>query len=357
MGNRKQHHCKGDGSEKPVKRLSFCHSTTVEPSATVHKARPQSTANADSSSSSKRRETRLIRKLLNKLTPTNFGTLVTEFVTEACLSSPLEVVKSIVDRAATDVRFAPMLSSLCRRLALDLVFSSSCTTTFRQVLWQVLVEEALAASTSDGLATASSSSLSLLSSTPVPLTAADDQLARQVFVGKMRFVGHLCNHNVFTVSAVLSVMETLMEQAGIYDTTIDNFSINERALEALCALLSTCGQVLEASVTSFESMQSTWAILQDLVHRRPSSDPPREPAVGQLFSFRSEHLVLELLELHASAWNSTRYSVRQRREMVAKPLLEHDRVQPRDSHRSQQRTRSGGSKKKKNRVHFGSMSH
>ena len=285
-------------------------------------------------------DARLTLRLLNKLTPTNFDKLVTDFWNETTLrrssttttsSSSTSAhhrncmrytVEAIVARAASDVRFADMYAELCLRFVTDL--SHHHGTTFRDVLLQACMD----------------------------VEVVDDSNSHY-YIGTKRFLGHLCNHGVVSVQEVLYELDSLLQKSRVlpadshYDEKNDDDDMNddddnddeidEVVLEGLCILLSTCGQTLEGTVTSFESMQLCWHALHKVAHNH--NDHPERTAV----SFRLRHIVLELLELHASAWNPTRYSARSRKEMVAKPLLDSDRVQPR-RHKE---------KKKRNRVRFG----
>jgi hypothetical protein len=312
------------------------------------------------SKSMERRNARLVLQLLNKLTPTNFNVLVPPFIQQAELhftEPSLEyTVKSIVNRAACDIRFADMLAHLCLRFLTDLPSISTAFGTntnidslsFRNILWQDMLDDVSRRQVHVDQRHSQTLAIEQDDCSPSKETyeqRMDAVYTRHFFVGKVRFMGYLCNHNVLREDEILYLLEMLLDLSGIVSNHTKQ-TINEEALECICVLLSTTGQRLEGTVISFERLQTTWKLLDDLVHQQ-QADRSR---LRGLMSFRSEHMVLELLELRASGWNSPRYSARRRQELIARPLPEKDRVHIRAKDRRK------ASKNKGRLVHFGEES-
>ena len=136
---------------------------------------------------------------------------------------------------------------------------------------------------------------------------------RHVFLGTQRFVGNLYNRNVLRVEEVLWTCEALLDQTQLLSDDNDSI-IQPIPLEALCILLATCGQTLEGTVTSFATLQTCWSILQAMIEDESEQ-------ISHRLSFRMRHIVRELLELRATAWQPVRYGARCRQELVARPLV------------------------------------
>eukprot|EP00977_Amphora_coffeiformis_P003402 scaffold630_cov174-Amphora_coffeaeformis.AAC.22 len=140
------------------------------------------------------------------------------------------------------------------------------------------------------------------------------------------------------VEEILWACDVLLEQTQLLlDDSHDDSSTTIQpsiALEGLCLLLTTCGQTLEGTVTSFGTLQTCWNTLQTLT----VEDAPH----GNRLSFRMRHIVLELLELPAAAWQPTRYGARRRQALVTRPIVvDPDRV-------PQSRRKKKNNNKKKN---------
>ena len=236
------------------------------------------------------RNARLLRRLLNKLTPTNLHKLVSEFLHEISSSTASAMVPTIVHRAASDARFGDMYALLCQRLVAEMGRE------FRKELWRYFQDELLTMMTSE-------------------VHAPKQQ--RHEFLGTQRFLGNLCNGNVLCVEEVLWACDMLLEQTQLLsDDKYDSSSIctiQPVPLEGLCILLATCGQTLEGTVTSFAILQTIWNVLQTLTEQ--------ESEQTNRLSFRMRHLVMELLELRGAAWQPTRYGARCRQALVAKPIV------------------------------------
>ena len=317
------------------------------------------------------RHARALCRLLNKLTPTNFERVVSTYLQDQAVSSGAYnnsygdnaqirmVVETIVTRAASDARFVHLHAQLCQRLAVE-------WQTFRHVLWDYCWEAATTRLSSreahDWTAEAAHH------------TAATRR-ARQMYLGKLRFVGALGRHNLLTVPGLLDIVETLLEQCRLleddggdawFDQNNDG-NIPTVPLEGLCILLSECGQTLEGTVTSFESLQYRWHVLYGLVHDEDADEsnnnnnhgnshddendnhhPVITPRAnhqhcpshrGRELNFRMRHVVREVLELRAAAWQPTRYGARCRRDLVPQALDPHERVSSRRSRRNRNSNR------------------
>lgn len=262
------------------------------------------------------RDARLLRLLLNKLTPSNLDKLVSVFVSETTVhlsnDRMRDAVVTIVSRASLDRRFAPVHAELCGRLVKDLPApappSADNVLTFREALGQFCLDD--------------------LNVVGIQTPAVEDSdllqiIQRQRYIGSNRFIGELCNQGVFSVEYVLPLLNSRLQQTQILstDTTEKANETNEAPLEALCVILETCGECIEQQATPPSSQvvwDRCWATLNDLV-----GEEERHHSLLRL-SFRMKSLILDLLELRSLQWRPTRFGARERKAMVAKPLVERD---------------------------------
>lgn len=316
---------------------------SVRPLAINEETRWKPRSLTESSSNSESNETqddRLVLLLLNKLTPQNFDKVVAVFLAQTTIHESnermKEAIKAIIDRASLDMRYAQVYARLCQRLATDLPKGSgeSCIS-FLQALLNDCRESV----------NATCESLSSNGPHEEDLFEHPEErelrlsLARRRYVGSKRFIGELFNSGLLELANILSFVELLLDQTGGCTET-ELGEANELALEGLCVLLDSCGKALDETAIETAEMQRCWQVLNEMIRQQSH---PR-------LSSRMKYMILDLLELRESCWSPTRFSSRQRRNLVAK-VLEHDHNEYARNARRHSRHRRVGKKKGKT-VHF-----
>jgi hypothetical protein len=238
---------------------------------------------------------RLVRWLLNKITPSNFDKIVTVFLAETTIHESRErmmnAINTIVVRAAFDGRYAAVYAKFCGTLVADLPVLSTLESSnlFRMCLLDVCQRDL-----------------------SVNMECRFLDIARKRFIGSKRFVGELYNAGVLSLDEVMSMMDGLMEHTQL--TTPEATEVDELPLEALCVLLDTCGKLLDEITPVPDNLRQCWEILRSFLDEGQNQ--------GRKASFRMKYMVLDLLELRGLHWHPVRYGARRRREMVPKPLLD-----------------------------------
>jgi len=276
--------------------------------------KPRSLLASEENESSETHDSRLVLLLLNKLTPQNFDKVATVFLSQTTIHESNERMKHAIDeivkRASLDMRYAQVYARLCKSLASDLPkgIGDSCVS-FREALLQFCRDITINPPSFDRSPHEEDSLFEHPEEREVRLT-----LARHLNVGSKRFVGELYNCGVFQLSVMLSFVEMLLNQTEIQPTTTEE-GANEIMLEGLCVLLDACGKSLDETAIETPEMQRCWKVLGETVACEDETERP-----CRTLSSRMKCIVLDLLELRGSGWCPVRYSSRQRKEMVAKPL-------------------------------------
>ena len=290
--------------------------------------KPRSLTASNEEESEESRQARLVLLLLNKLTPQNFDKIVTDFVAQTTMHESNErtrnAIDSIVERASLDMRYSQVYAQLCQRLASDLC-GESCIS-FREALLNHCREN-LNPLTNSTTAYPQEDLFEHPEERKVRLA-----LARRRYVGSKRLVGELHNNSVFQMAEVLSFVKILLNRA--VSTAPESKEIDELALEGLCVVLDACGKTLDE--TAVDESLECWKAIEGIVCEQESDE-------RRLLSVRMKYMVLDLLELRESGWSSMRYRSRQRKELIAKPLIESRNETANGSRKSKR----GGNKKGK----------
>lgn len=194
---------------------------------------------------------RIIKGILNKLTPDKFDRLVKQALEANINSAPLlqRCISLVFEKAVAEPTFCPLYARLCKRLSDGLPDFPSSTdggkpVTFRRALLNTCQDEF------EGTAM---QKVKLDSISSAQQREIAERAVKQRTLGNIRLIGELFKEKMVPEQIIQVCISELVGESG---------SLSEENVEPLCQLMSVTGKILDSSVAARPILDSCMSSLQ-----------------------------------------------------------------------------------------------